>query len=157
MRCVSIVVRGSGTEHLRVGVVAGLCAQHSLYTPLSESFPSWLSKSHVLLIPLHFATSPPAARQALHQDTRCLQQWTPLLLGRSSLAPCPGSRPILLPLPWGPGSLPHHRLLLLLPSEALQNILTHPLTQVESISVPTFCTLMGWRSQLSFWGWEGES
>lgn len=38
----------------------------------------------------------------------------------------------MLPLPWGPGFLPHHLPLLLFPSEALQNILTHPLTQVVS-------------------------
>lgn len=29
------------------------------------------------------------------------------------------------------------------------NILTHPLTQVESISVPTYCSRVGWGSQLS--------
>jgi hypothetical protein len=31
----------------------------------------------------------------------------------------------------------------LFPSEVLQNIVTHPLTQVESISVPTTCSPMG--------------
>lgn len=57
--------------------------------------------------------------------------------------------PPSLPLPWGPGSLPHHQPLLLFPSEAPQNILTHPLTQVESISVPTYCSQVGCGPQLS--------
>lgn len=73
-----------------------------------------------------------------------------LFLSRqSSLTPCIGTCLLSLPLPWGPGSLPHHQPLLLFPSEAPQNILTHPLTQVESISVPTYCSRVGCRPQLS--------
>lgn len=49
-------------------------------------------------------------------------QWALFLSGQSSLTPCTWDCLPSLPLPWGPGSLPHPQPLLLFPSEAPQNI-----------------------------------
>lgn len=110
-------------------------------SPLPESFPAWPPQRPPASPNACLLCTPP--EKDFLQDPSQPRQQTPLL-GRCSLAPCLGKQP-MLPLPWGPGSLPHRQPLLLLPSEALQNILTHPLTQVESISVPTSCSLMGWK------------
>lgn len=110
---------------------------HTLARSLPACFPFWVS-SLIFLIPFHFAHQVWAAFwEAVDGAVGPFPSRTLISCSLSVTLP---SLPLL---PWGPGSLPHHQPLPLFPSEAPQNILTHPLSQVESISVPTYCSRVG--------------
>lgn len=129
------------------GVSAVSCVLRTLHTPLSESLPAWSPRRpppSPNAPPLCTPGPRPSFRTQISRGSRPHSSQD-VLLWLCAWESGPSS----LPLPWGPGSLPHCQPLLLLPSEALQNILTHPLTQVDSISVPTSFSPTGLRPQLS--------